>query len=54
MRCIGKVELDYLKKLEPKERKFVATKIDTSERRYKKNFADIMEGMNREVIEKLY
>ncbi|MEZ9784428.1 ChaN family lipoprotein [Vibrio breoganii] len=54
VRCIGKVGPDYLKQLDSKERKFVAAQLDTSDRPYKANFTEMMEGMDRDVIEKMY
>ncbi|GEA52644.1 hypothetical protein VIN01S_34480 [Vibrio inusitatus NBRC 102082] len=54
VRCIGKVGPDYLKQLNSEERKFVAAQLDTSERPYKARFVEMMEGIDKDVVEKMY
>ncbi|GAB7220514.1 ChaN family lipoprotein [Vibrio comitans] len=54
VRCIGKVGPDYLKQLDSEERKFVAAHLDTSDRPYKADFTEMMEGIDKDVVEKMY
>ncbi|GEA61820.1 ChaN family lipoprotein [Vibrio comitans] len=54
VRCIGKVGPEYLQRLDSEERNFVAAHLDTSDRPYKVDFTEMMEGIDKDVVEKMY
>ncbi|CAM2888399.1 ChaN family lipoprotein [Vibrio rarus] len=54
VRCISKVGVDYLKTLDNTQQQHVATHLDTSDRPYKKQFMETMQGMDKNRVEHMY
>ncbi|GAM61574.1 hypothetical protein JCM19232_5875 [Vibrio ishigakensis] len=52
--CIGQVGPSYIKQLSRKDKKFVAAKLDTSDRPYKAQFMTLMQGMEGKMVENMY
>ncbi|GAD78948.1 ChaN family lipoprotein [Vibrio ezurae] len=54
VRCIGQIGPSYLDSLETEQRAFIAKELDISDRPYKDNFKQVMQGVAEDRIEKLY
>lgn len=52
--CIGQVGPNYIKHLSRKDKGYVAAKLDTSDRPYKAQFMELMQGMNGKMVENMY
>ncbi|GAM73481.1 iron-regulated protein [Vibrio ishigakensis] len=52
--CIGQVGPSYIKQLSRKDKKFVAAKLDTSDRPYKAQFMTLMQGLEGKMVENMY
>ncbi|CAM4024970.1 ChaN family lipoprotein [Vibrio neonatus] len=54
VRCIGQVGVDYLESLNAEQRQTIAANLDITDRPYKNNFQQVMEGVEQASIEKMY
>ncbi|WP_253912501.1 ChaN family lipoprotein [Vibrio sp. B1Z05] len=54
VRCLGQVGVGYLESLNAEQRQNVATNLDITDRPYKDNFKQAMQGVEKASVEKMY